>query len=136
MDESTATQNRRHRRSNVLLKATLELENESLTVTLRNLSQEGALVQADGLPQQGTRLLFHRQGLSVPARIAWSHRDLAGVDFDVPLYPRELLRHVPVPAPKPPPPIQRRPGFANKPLSDAERRLIEQWATYAGTNLG
>jgi hypothetical protein len=58
MDESSQVQNRRQRRSNVLLTATLELPGRSLDVRLRNLSAEGALVEADGLPQQGPRSFF------------------------------------------------------------------------------
>jgi hypothetical protein len=36
MHQSQATQNRRHRRSNVMMKATLELPGWSLPVVLRN----------------------------------------------------------------------------------------------------
>lgn len=139
MDDSRTLQNRRFRRSNVLLKATLETPGGSLAVVLRNLSQEGALVQGEDLPSEGSRVLFHRQGLSVPSRIAWSHSNCAGLEFDFPLFPRELLRHVPAPDRKPPPPplpMKRRPGFAAKPLSPAERQLIEQWATEGATRVG
>lgn len=139
MDESRPVQNRRFRRSNVLLKATVEIPGESLPVVLRNLSQEGALVKGEGLPQEGTRVLFHRQGLSVPSRVAWTHCNHAGLDFDFPLFPRELLRHVPAPDRKPPPPAaltKGRPGFGSKPLTAAERQLIEQWATEAATRPG
>lgn len=135
MDQSLPTQNRRHRRSNVLLKATLEVPGASVEVVLRNLSQEGALVQGAGLPVPGTRVLFHRQGLSVPSRVAWCHCDHAGLEFDFPLFPREMLRHVPQAAQKAAPPIIRRPGLAAKPLSEGEQRLIEAWAV-SGNTLG
>ena len=137
MDESVPNQNRRSRRSNVLLKATLELPGVSLPVILRNLSQDGALVQAEDLPEAGLRVLFHRQGLSVPSRVAWSHCNHAGLEFEFPLFPGEMLRHVPSPATrKPPPPIKKRPGFAAKPLTEAERMLIEQWASTGANALG
>lgn len=137
MDESRPVQNRRFRRSNVLLKATLEMPGASLPVVLRNLSQEGALVQGEGLPDEGTRVLFHRQGLSVPGRVAWSHCNHAGLHFDFPLFPRELLRHVPAPERKPPPAaLQRRPGLGANPLTPAERLLIERWATEGANKLG
>lgn len=138
MDESRLLQDRRFRRSNVLLKATLESPGGSLPVVLRNLSQEGALVQGEELPGEGSRVLFHRQGLSVPSRVAWSHSNYAGLEFDFPLFPRELLRHVPAPDRKPPPPVpmKRRPGFDAKPLSPAERQMIEQWATEGATRVG
>lgn len=137
MNDVSAPSNRRSSRSNVLLKATLEVPGASLSVVLRNLSEEGALVQAERLPMPATRVLFHRQGLSVPGRVAWSHCGFAGLEFDFPLYPRELLRHVPSPTQAaPPPPIQRRPGFASKPLSAAERSLIEQWAAKSAYAVG
>jgi len=135
MDQSQVTQNRRHRRSNVMMKATLEIPGASLPVLLRNLSQEGALVKAEDLPEEGSRVLFHRDGLSVPSRIAWAHCGHAGVAFDYPLYPKEMLRHVPERQPKPEIPIKRRPGLGAKPLTAAERALIEQWAT-EGARLG
>jgi hypothetical protein len=136
MDESIVTQNRRHRRSNVLMKATLELPGDSLPVTLRNLSKDGALVQADDLPAQGARVLFHRDGLSVPCRVAWSHCGYAGLHFDFPLFPKEMLRHVPDPKYRATAPVSRRPGFACKPLSPGERQWIERWATEAAHALG
>lgn len=135
MDQSQPSQNRRHRRSNVMLKATLETPCESLQVMLRNLSQEGALVKAEGLPEQGSRVLFHRDGLSVPGRVAWSHCGHAGIAFDFPLFPKEVLRHIPERQPKVELPIKRRPGFSNKPLTAAERALIERWAV-EGARLG
>jgi hypothetical protein len=106
-------------------------------VVLRNLSQEGALVEGETLPEEGTRVLFHRQGLSVPGRVAWTHCDHAGLQFDFPLYPRELLRHVPdydrkIPALD----IKKRPGFKAKPLTLAERMMVERWATESPTKLG
>ena len=133
----SATHNRRSLRSNVLLNATLDSSGESLTVTLRNLSQEGALVQAGRLPSPGSRVLFHRQGLSVPSRVAWAHAGVAGIEFDFPLFPRELLRHVPTrdEAP-PPPPIKKRPGLGTNPLTEGERKLIERWACEGARVLG
>lgn len=136
MNDISATQSRRSQRSNVLLKATLDSAGESLTVTLRNLSQEGALVQASRLPSEGERVLFHRQGLSVPSRVAWAHAGVAGLEFEFPLFPRELLRHVPTKEQAPPPPIKRRPGFGAKPLTDAERQMIERWACEGARMLG
>ena len=116
----------------MLLTATLQVPGESLTVVLRNLSAEGALVQAERLPLPGTRVLFHRQGLSAPGRVAWSHCGYAGMEFDCPLYPKEMMRHVPSAQPKMPPvPLKRRPGLGAKPLTAAERSLIETWAVEA-----
>lgn len=122
----------------MLLKATLEIPGVSLAVILRNLSQDGALVQGKCLPEEGSRVLFHRQGLSVPSRIAWCDGNLAGLQFEYPLYPREILRHIPPMGRKPQPQAvaNRRPGFAPQPLTAAEQRLIEEWATETPHKLG
>lgn len=136
MDQSGLTE-RRSSRSQVLLKAMLQIQGGSLEVVLRNLSQQGALVHGENMPAEGTRILFHRQGLCVPGRVAWLHGEHAGLSFDEPLFPREMLRHVPPTAHKSPPPeIKRRPGLAAKPLTPAERQLIEQWAATSPCTLG
>ena len=50
MDESGPKQNRRARRSHVLMAASIETNNVQVPVKLRNLSPEGALIEGDGLP--------------------------------------------------------------------------------------
>ena len=128
MDHQSVTQQRRSSRSNVMLKASLERPDASVPVVLRNLSKDGALVKGEALPQAGEKVLFHRQGLCVPSRVAWVHQDHAGICFDSPLFPKELLRHIPAPSGRPAPEIMRRPGLAPRPLSASERSLIECWA--------
>src|SRR5512139_383211 len=56
MDQSNNAQNRKSRRSNVLMSASLELSGTSLPVKLRNLSAEGALVEGDKLPIEGASI--------------------------------------------------------------------------------
>jgi len=130
-------ESRRNPRSNVLLTAALETGDVSLPVTLRNLSHDGALVQGAELPAEMERVVFHRQGLSAPARVAWTHGDFAGIAFDSVLSPLELLRHIPSPERRlAPPPVKRRPGFGARPLTAAERALVERWATESPTRLG
>ena len=70
MDESSHPLNRRTRRSQVLMTATLELSGAAVQVKLRNLSEEGALIEGKGLPVEGSEVLFKRLELSVPGRIA------------------------------------------------------------------
>ena len=95
-------------------------------VKLRNLSEEGALVEAEALPDEGTEVLFQRNELSVAGRVAWVCGRQAGIAFAEQLKPQEVLRNIPKPQPKLMPEF-RRPGFAARPLSPAERRLIKQW---------
>lgn len=124
---------RRSRRAPVLLAATLEVDGRPVSVRLRNLSEEGALIEGDNLPLEGTNAFFERNELRLQSRIVWVHGRYAGVAFDHPLKPEQVLRNIP----KPKPPAQadfRRPGLACRPLSDYERRMLERWMT--GSPLG
>lgn len=117
MDESSPTQNRKSRRSNVLMSASLELSGTSLPVKLRNLSADGALVEGDKLPVEGASLLFRKGDLSMAGHVAWVKGRQAGVSFAQKLNPEQLLRHVPVPRPRVAPSF-RRPGLKTSPESD------------------
>ena len=61
MDESSMTQNRRSRRSNVLMAAAIETHHGSANVTLRNLSADGALVEGSGIPLAGEPVVFRKK---------------------------------------------------------------------------
>jgi hypothetical protein len=126
MDESSGSQNRTSSRSPVMLGATLELAGQSQPVVLRNLSGGGALVEGKWLPAQGSNVLFVRNDLRVPARVAWVEGRYAGVAFECPLDRAEVLRQIPKPREKFEPQF-RRPGLASRPLSDADRKMVELW---------
>ncbi len=124
MDESSQSQNRKTRRSNVLMSASLELSGTSLPVKLRNLSADGALVEGDKLPVEGASLLFRKGDLSMPGTVAWVKGRQAGVSFAQKLNPDQLLRHVPAPRARVTPSF-RRPGF--KALRDNEQGYGDSW---------
>lgn len=128
MDNSSVTQNRRSSRSNVFLAATLEVSGLSIPVKLRNLSAEGALIQGEQLPTEGTELLFKRNELCELGRVVWAKGSHAGIAFKDKLHPEQVLRHVPTPRPVPPMDC-RRPGFGSRNISAEEMRLIENWLT-------
>jgi hypothetical protein len=126
MDESSNTQNRRTRRSYVLLSASIELSGASLPVKLRNLSSEGALIEGDKLPVEGAEVVFRKAELSVSGRIAWVEGHRAGLAFSEPLHPDLVMRHIPTPRPR----VQadfRRPGLTSRPLSAQELQTGERW---------
>ncbi|HEX6218500.1 MAG TPA: PilZ domain-containing protein [Sphingomicrobium sp.] len=126
MDESSINQNRRSRRSNVLLTAMVEVAGEMLPVKLRNLSEDGALVEAKLLPTADSKIVFHRKELSVRGTVAWVSGNHAGIAFNRKLAPEQVLRHVPPPRPK----LQidfKRPGFNVRDFSPEQRKLIERW---------
>lgn len=124
MDESSPTQNRKSRRSNVLMSASLELSGTSLPVKLRNLSADGALVEGDKLPVEGASILFRKGDLSVAGNVAWVKGRQAGVSFALMLNPEQLLRHVPVPRPRVTPSF-RRPGL--KKFTDSDTGFGDAW---------
>jgi hypothetical protein len=128
MDESSLMSNRRSRRSPVLLAAAIEVAGRQLAVKLRNLSEQGALIEGDHLPEEGSIAMFERKDLRRQGRVVWVHARYAGIAFDEPLDPDQVLRNVPAPRPK----TQldfRRPGLACRPLSSYERRMLERWMT-------
>lgn len=129
MDESSMIKNRRSRRSPVLLAAAVEVAGEQVAVKLRNLSEEGALIEGETLPPEGSVTFFERNELRVSGRVVWVHGRYAGIAFDEPLNPEQALRHVPAPKAKAQLGDFRRPGFACRPLSDYERRMLERWMT-------
>jgi hypothetical protein len=128
VDQSAPGQNRRSNRSQVILSAKLEMAGESQPVILRNLSAGGALVEGKWLPAAGSNILFVRDNLRVPARVAWVESRFAGLAFECALDKAELLRQVPQPRERFEPQF-RRPGLTCGPLTEADRRMVEMWAT-------
>ena len=125
MDQSSSSQNRKNRRSNVLMSASLELSGTSVPVKLRNLSAEGALVESDKLPVEGASVLVRRGDLSMPGRVAWVNGRQAGVNFAQKLNPEQLLRHIPTPRPRVTPDFKRT-GLKGT-MTAEERRFGEAW---------
>lgn len=126
MDESSMIHNRRKRRSPVLLSASIEVAGDSKPVRLRNLSEDGALIEGECLPEEGSETFFERKELRLKSRVIWVHGRYAGVAFARPLMPEDVLRHIPSPKAK----VQieaKRPGLACRPLTSYERRMLERW---------
>ena len=119
-------QNRKNRRSHVFLKAELELGGRTVEVKLRNLSADGALIEGDDLPVEGSQLLFRKGDLKIPGRVAWLRDHRAGVSFAQKLAPEQLMRHIPTPKPKSLP-KSNRPAVRSKDMSLEERRYVENW---------
>lgn len=129
MDHSSLSQNRRSRRSNVLLSASIELSGLSLPVKLRNLSSEGALIEGERLPVEGSEVIFRKAELAVAGRIAWVEGKRAGLAFAEPLHREAVLRHIPAPRPRVQPDF-RRPGLhSSRALSADDVRFAENWLT-------
>ena len=134
MDESSPVQNRRQRRSNVLLTAVVEMNGRALDVKLRNLSAQGALIEGEGLPFEETEINFRKGDLMVLGKVVWVSNKRAGIHFHTPLSPEALLRHVPTPRPRILPSF-RRPGLSSQPLSSAERVFEKVWGVPVAPDL-
>ena len=129
--------NRQSKRSLVLLSAKLKTRAGDLDVRLRNLSQKGALLEADRCPEVGGDVVFERGDTVVPARVAWVSAQRFGVEFLEPIEESEVLIHVGRPKPKPDnAPVFRRTGFRDTTLSIGERKLAESWVRPTGNRLG
>jgi hypothetical protein len=110
MEEGGIIGERRSGRSRVLLSASLDVAGIPLTVTLRNLSERGAMVEGDCLPEEGSAICFRRNGLNLRSIVVWVEGRCAGIAFERPLSASELLRHIPVPR-RVEQPRFRRPGL-------------------------
>lgn len=126
-------QNRRSRRSPVLLAASIDVAGAERPVKLRNLSEEGALIEGEHLPAAGSRAVFCRNDLKLQSEVVWVHGKYAGLAFDQALDRSEVLRHVPRRDARPvPPQLYSRPAVSRHELTPAERRWIEDWVSTSG----
>jgi hypothetical protein len=124
MDESSTAQNRRSRRSKLLMAATVETVSGTVGVTLRDLSAEGALVEGDGISEPGSLVVFRKKELSVSGRVAWVNERRAGIAFDAKLQPETVLRHVPAPRHRVDP-VFKRPRLASHALTAEEKHWCQ-----------
>lgn len=98
----------------------------TVTVKLRNLSTEGALIEGDQLPAVDSGVVFRKNELTLAGRVAWITAGRAGIKFDSKLDPEAVLRHVP--ATKARPKLDfRRPRVRSNELSPGERKLAQEW---------
>ena len=126
MDESSTSQNRKSRRSPVYFAAAVEIAGVAQPVKLRNLSEEGALIEGERLPLEGTTTFFERNELRLKSQVVWVQGRYAGIAFARKLRQEEILRHVPQPRQVAQGDF-RRPGLACRPLTSHERKMIEKW---------
>ena len=135
MDTKINKDPRRSRRSNVLFTASIEVQGVSTPVVLRNLSEDGALIEAAPLPEPGTELTFHRNELSVPGYLTWVEGSHAGVEFGERLQPQQVMRNVPTPKQRAPLDF-RRPGLRTRDMSEVEREAVAGWGRNPSLRLG
>jgi hypothetical protein len=132
--DGQATGQRRSKRARVLLAALLETPFGNIDARLRDLSQRGALVECLNPPAKGSEVVFTRNTISVPARVAWTAANRVGLEFAYPIDEGEVLvqlRRTPVDQNQP---RFRRPRLGED-LSPQERQAVQRWGVAVGINL-
>ncbi|MBW0145631.1 PilZ domain-containing protein [Sphingomicrobium clamense] len=72
---------RRSPRSGLYMAAMLRHRGSDCTVIVRNISERGAMVEADCLPERGSAIELIRADLRAVGAIAWQQDDQAGIEF-------------------------------------------------------
>jgi PilZ domain-containing protein len=73
---------RQQPRTHLFVAATLYADRGSIPVNIRNMSLTGALVEADDLPDVGTRVSLSRAQLHAIGSVAWRAGRRAGLKFE------------------------------------------------------
>jgi hypothetical protein len=118
---------RRTDRSKVMLVAGLERGGAEQKLRIADLSADGALVLGCPGPR-GTVVRLRRGSIELTARVAWSGQQKSGLSFDQPADVSAMLRPISQPRHRYPR-SSRRPGLKSVPLTEGERRFLEQWAS-------
>jgi hypothetical protein len=69
----------REPRKNLMLAAAIAAAEVSAPVRIRNLSEDGAMIDGGALPQPGSTLVLTRLELSVQATVVWTHDGRCGL---------------------------------------------------------
>lgn len=122
---------RRSKRTNVLLKGDLEWENFSSPIRVANLSSHGALLIGENFPPAETIVRVRIRDHSLSGWIMWVSQDRAGIQFERAVAP-ELFAHRPNTSGMI---VQRddraadyrRPGFRGNQMTDEQRKIVDDW---------
>ena len=118
---------RRSPRSKVFLAGTVECVDGMVPVTLRDLSEHGALIETASPLGEDAEVWFRRNELRVHGHIAWVQGKFAGISFTRALKPEVVLRHIGRPQPRPlEDSVHRRPALTRPGMSAEEQRWAEE----------
>jgi hypothetical protein len=129
------TGQRRAKRARVLLAAQLETPQGDIEARLRDLSQRGALVECRQAPPVGSEVVFTRNTISVPARVAWTSANRVGLEFAYPIDEGDVLVQLRRTQVDQNTPRFRRPRLFGEGLSPQERQVVQRWGMAVGINL-
>ncbi|MDB5719727.1 MAG: PilZ protein [Alphaproteobacteria bacterium] len=133
--DGQATGQRRTKRARVLLAARLETHDGDIDARLRDLSQRGALVECREIPVVGSEVVFTRNTISVPARVAWTAGNRVGLEFAYAIDESEVLVQLRRTQVDQNPPRFRRPRLFGEDMTPQERQVVRSWGAAVGINL-
>jgi hypothetical protein len=122
------------KRARVLLAAKLQVGATEIDVRLRDLSRQGALIEAQRVPPQDTEVTFTRGSLTVPARVAWAGEGRAGLEFAYVVDENEVLVQLKRTNTDQNQPRFRRPALAED-MSAQDRKLARMWGVAVGISI-
>lgn len=82
IDEHTAAPHVRPPRKNLLLSAAIRSEGVTAPVRIRNVSEKGAMVDGDALPETGATLVLQRLDIEMRGVVVWRANGRCGIRFD------------------------------------------------------
>jgi len=129
--DAPAAGKRSTKRNRVLLAARLRAGYTEYEVRLRDLSQKGALVEGERVPEAGTEVVFSRGSISVPARVAWADPHRAGLEFAYMIDESEVLVQLKRTAGDQNQPRFRRPGLGEG-MSARDKKIAQLWGVSVG----
>jgi hypothetical protein len=129
--DAPAAGKRSTKRNRVLLAARLRAGYAEYEVRLRDLSQKGALVEGERVPEAGIEVVFSRGSISVPARVAWSSAHRAGLEFAYTIDEGEVLVQLRKTASDHNQPRFRRPGLGEG-MSARDKKIAQLWGVSVG----
>ena len=81
------------KRERVLRAAELEVDGARRHVSILNISETGAKLDAEDPPAKDSRCVLHREGIAAPGHVAWVVEHRFGVQFDAPIDRADIARH-------------------------------------------
>lgn len=129
--DAPAAGKRQAKRNRVLLAARVSCGSLEFEVRLRDLSQKGALIEGDTVPPKDAEILFSRGSMSVPARVAWSAANRAGLEFAYMIDEGDVLVQLRRTRHDSATPRFRRPGLGEE-MSARDRRVAQLWGASVG----
>ena len=85
--------NRNSRRLRVLLAAEIESQGERRRAHLLNISESGAKLDADEVPNEGETVVLHREGIVASGVVSWVIDHRFGIQFDTPVDAALIAEH-------------------------------------------